>query len=363
MIDTLTIYEKLKDKMDPAAAEGIAEVLGSAFTELQESMSEKWFRTLYEETTALRREVEERFARIESVLANLLQVTEQHSREIAELRQMVRENTQAIAELREAVNRLFEITEQHSREIAELRQMVRENTQAIAELREATQRNTEAIAELREATQRNTEAIAELREAVNRLLQVTEQHSREIAELRQQTAELVQVTQQHSQEIGNLQRMMQQLIQVQQQTQEDIRRLTQGLDDLRKQVGGLSITVGYTIENEAYKALPRLLARDFGIEIEGDLKRQFVADNTGEYIEVNIFGQARRNGDIITIVGESKAQLSKNDVDAFVRRKLQRLQGAYPNPFPILVTHMISERDVEEYARQQGIAVYYSYQF
>jgi methyl-accepting chemotaxis protein len=377
MIDTLTIYEKLKDKMDPAAAEGIAEVLGSAFTELQESMSEKWFRTLYEETTALRREVEERFARIESVLANLLQVTEQHSREIAELRQMVRENTEAIAELREAVNRLLQVTEQHSREIAELRQMVRENTEAIAELREATQRNTEAIAELREATQRNTEAIAELREAtqrnteaiaelreaVNRLLQVTEQHSREIAELRQQTAELVQVTQQHSQEIGNLQRMMQQLIQVQQQTQEDIRRLTQGLDDLRKQVGGLSITVGYTIENEAYKALPRLLARDFGIEIEGDLKRQFVADNTGEYIEVNIFGQARRNGDIITIVGESKAQLSKNDVDAFVRRKLQRLQGAYPNPFPILVTHMISERDVEEYARQQGIAVYYSYQF
>jgi hypothetical protein len=156
---------------------------------------------------------------------------------------------------------------------------------------------------------------------------------------------------------------MQQLIEVQQQTQEDIRRLTQGLDDLRKQVGGLSITIGYTIENEAYRALPRLLARDFGIEVESDLRRQFVADDTGEYIEVNIFGQARRNGEVITIVGESKAQLSKNDIDAFVRRKLQRLQGVYPHPFPVLVTHMISERDVEEYARQQGIAVYYSYQF
>jgi len=328
MIDTLAIYEKLRTKMDPAAAEGIAEVLGSALTEIQDSVSEKWFRTLYEETAALRREAEERFARIESVLANLVQVTDRHSREIAELRQMVRENTEAIAELREA-----------------------------------TQRNTEAIAELREATQRNTEAIAELRETVANLVQVTDRHSREIAELRQQTAELVQVTQQHSHEISNLQRMMQQLIEVQQQTQEDIRRLTQGLDDLRKQVGGLSITIGYTIENEAYRALPRLLARDFGIEVESDLRRQFVADDTGEYIEVNIFGQARRNGEVITIVGESKAQLSKNDIDAFVRRKLQRLQGVYPNPFPVLVTHMISERDVEEYARQQGIAVYYSYQF
>ena len=314
MIDTLAIYEKLKDKMDPAAAESIAEVIGSAFTQFQDSISERWFRTLYEETTALRQEVEERFARVEDAIAKLVHVTERHSQEIAELR-------------------------------------------------EATQRNTEAIAELREATQRNTEAIAELRETVKGLVQVTERHSQEIADLRRQTAELVQVTQQHSQEIGNLQKMMQQLIEVQQQTQEDIRRLTQGLDDLRKQVGGLSITVGYTIENEAYRALPRLLERDFGIEVESELKRQFVADNTGEYIEVNIFGQARRNGDTITIVGESKAQLSKNDVDAFIRRKLQRLQGAYPNPFPILVTHMISERDVEEYARQQGIAVYYSYQF
>lgn len=160
-----------------------------------------------------------------------------------------------------------------------------------------------------------------------------------------------------------MQKTMQQLIEIQKQSREDSRRLTRGLNDILKLVGDISVTFEYTLANKSYRALPSLLARDFGIEIEGDLRRQFVADNAGEYIEVNIFGQARRNGDIITIVGESKAQLSKNDVDAFVRRKLQRLQGAYPNPFPILVTHMISERDVEEYARQQGIVVYYSYQF
>lgn len=160
-----------------------------------------------------------------------------------------------------------------------------------------------------------------------------------------------------------MQKTMQQLTEVRKQSQEGSRRLTQGLNGLLKQMSTLSVSFGYTLANKSYRALPRLLARDFGIEVESDLKRQFVADNTGEYIEVNIFGQARRNGDIITIVGESKAQLSKNDVDAFVRRKLQRLQGVYPNPFPILVTHMISERDVEDYARQQGIVVYYSYQF
>jgi len=32
--------------------------------------------------------------------------------------------------------------------------------------------------------------------------------------------------------------------------------------------GGLAATVGYTLENEAYRCLPDLLRRDYGIEVE-----------------------------------------------------------------------------------------------
>ncbi|MDW8321604.1 MAG: hypothetical protein RMM08_09590, partial [Armatimonadota bacterium] len=98
LIDTLSIYEKLKESMDPAAAEKVAGVLGEALSEVERSMREA---------------SEQRLSRIEQTLETLVEVARQHSQEIAELR-------------------------------------------------EATQRNTEAIAELREATQRNTEAIAEL---------------------------------------------------------------------------------------------------------------------------------------------------------------------------------------------------------
>ncbi|MGC8784305.1 MAG: hypothetical protein ACP5RN_07960, partial [Armatimonadota bacterium] len=146
-------------------------------------------------------------------------------------------------------------------------------------------------------------------------------------------------------------------------TQEALRDLALTVKDLQKQVGGLSQTVGYVLENEAMKALPELLLRDYGLRVEGRLKRQYVQDSAGRFIEVNIFGTARRNGEQVTLVGESKSQLSKNDIDRFLRRTVDALREVYPNILPIVVTHVSSEPDAEEYARSLGVMVYYSYEF
>jgi hypothetical protein len=42
---------------------------------------------------------------------------------------------------------------------------------------------------------------------------------------------------------------------------------------------------------------------------------------------------------------------------------LERFEGVIPTCFPVIITHMISGSDVEEYAKSKGIAVYYSYDF
>jgi hypothetical protein len=42
---------------------------------------------------------------------------------------------------------------------------------------------------------------------------------------------------------------------------------------------------------------------------------------------------------------------------------LNKLKGAFPNVFPVLVAHMTTSPDVEEYARAKSIALYYSYEF
>ena len=125
----------------------------------------------------------------------------------------------------------------------------------------------------------------------------------------------------------------------------------------------MSHTVGYILENEAYKFLPGLLRRDFGIETEERLVRRYVRDSRGADIEVNIIGKARREDREVLIVGESKSQLSKNDIDRFVRKKLGRLEDTGSEMFPVLVTHMIAQPDAEEYAKEKGIAVYFSYDF
>jgi len=123
------------------------------------------------------------------------------------------------------------------------------------------------------------------------------------------------------------------------------------------------MSFGYTLENEAYKKLPELLKQDFNILIKERLKRQYLTDNQGHKIEVNIVGKASKNGQDIVIIGESKSQLSKNDVDRFIRKKLNRLQGVFKEIFVILITHMISNPEVEDYVKEKGFALYYSYDF
>jgi len=129
--------------------------------------------------------------------------------------------------------------------------------------------------------------------------------------------------------------------------------------------GSIAASYDYILADEAYQALPALLKQEFGLEIKGRLVRKYVRDKKGEQIEVNIIGEATRNGDHFVIVGESKAQLSRNKIEEFLHKKLKRLDGVFQGElFPIMVTHMISQPDVDEFALKQGVKrVYYSYEF
>jgi hypothetical protein len=146
-------------------------------------------------------------------------------------------------------------------------------------------------------------------------------------------------------------------------TEEMLEKLAKEDPEFRRQLCGLSMTGVYTLGNEAFKALPALLQRDFGIVVQERLKRRYVPDNQGGVIEVNIIGEATKEGREVTILGEAKSRLSKNDVDHFIRRKIERLEGVFREAFPVLVTHMTTAPDVEEYVRAKRIALYYSYDF
>lgn len=212
------------------------------------------------------------------------------------------------------------------------------------------------VQELSEIQKRTELRVEELAEAQKR----TELHVEELAEAQKRT-EL---------NLSALTSRVEELAEAQKRTEESMRRLADRLDDTHKplgetnkQVGGLAATVGYTLENEAYRHLPDLLRRDYGIEVEEPLYRDYLTDDRGRDVEVNILGRARRGDENLLIIGESKAQLSRRDIDHFLNRRAARLDTRGRTPFPVIVAHMVSQRGVAEYGRQQGAAVYLSYQF
>ena len=192
---------------------------------------------------------------------------------------------------------------------------------------------------------------------------------RELAEAQKRTEqrveELAQAQKQTEIRLTRVEKAIEELAQAQKRTEQELQKLIKEHAKTREQVGGLSITVGYILENEAMKALPTLLLKEFGLKVEDRLIRKFVKDKKGRPIEVNIIGKAIRDGKKVIIIGEAKTQLSKNKVSEFLRKKIRPLEGVFKEEFfPILVTHMITQPDVEEYAYKNGIKrVYYSYEF
>ena len=236
-----------------------------------------------------------------------------------------------------AVLKRLDALESALRQLAEeMRQSQELLAQRVEEQLAAHRRETdERFRELREEQQRMYAEFQEYRKQ-------TDQRFRELAEAQRRTEERVAA-------------LAQAMLQMRQEFKAEIQ-------EIRRQLGGLSQTVGYTLENEAMKRLPDLL-QEVGIRVEGRLKRGYVRDSEGRFLEVNIFGTGYRNGEQVTLVGESKAQLSRNDVDRFLHRTVESLQGAYPNIVPLLVTHIASDPEVEQYARSLGVLVYYSYEF
>lgn len=245
----------------------------------------------------------------------------------------------------------------------ELKEIVRDLSIKMGELAEAQKRTDQRFEELAEAQKRTEQRVEELAEAQKR----TEQRVEELAEAQKRTErrmeELAEAQKETQKEVGRLDRALQELAEAQRRTEEELRKLASEHSETRRQLGGLSATVGYRLEDEAFRALPGLLERDFSLYVRGRLLRKYVRDSQGRHIEVNIIGEGEKDGEVYTIVGESKSQLSKRDVDNFIRRRLNRLEGVFPRIFPVLVTHMISQPDVEDYAREKGIALYYSYDF
>jgi myosin heavy subunit len=245
----------------------------------------------------------------------------------------------------------------------ELKGIVKELAEAQKSSEKRLTRLEVTVSELAEAQKESEKRLTRLEITVSELAEAQKESEKRLTRLEVTVSELAEAQKESEKRLTRLEVTVSELAEAQRKTEEELRELVQEHKKTRQQLGGLSATVGYVLENDAYKGLPGLLKRDYEVVITSRLKRQFVKDNKGNYIEINIFGEASQAGNKVFIIGEGKSQLSKKGVDEFIRKKLKRVEGVYTEIFPLLITHMISESDVEEYAKNKGIVLYYSYDF
>ncbi|GAB6163960.1 hypothetical protein JCM12298_31200 [Desulfothermus naphthae] len=181
-----------------------------------------------------------------------------------------------------------------------------------------------------------------------------------VRELGKKIEELAEAQKKTEQRVSRLEKVVEELAEAQKKTEEELRKLISEHRKTREQVGGLSHTVGYILEDRSYAALPHLLSKEFEIKVE-EIKRDFVELASNRYEELNIIGKGRKNGTPVWILGECKTQLRKKDVDSFLK-KISRIEHLFPGERLIIMVTYQTSPQVRNYVQQKGIKLYFSYQ-
>jgi len=163
-----------------------------------------------------------------------------------------------------------------------------------------------AVQELTQAQARAEQRVGGLERAMLELAQAqvrTEQRIDELAQAQARTEE----------RMGGLERAMQELAQAQARTEKQI-------ENLARQVGALSDSIGYGLEDIAKVVLPGYLQRHFGIVLKGklgeELNRHFFHID-GTDVEINLYGEGERDGQRVVVLGEAKSRIYSSDVEKF----------------------------------------------
>jgi len=193
----------------------------------------------------------------------------------------------------------------------------------------------------------------------NELKNIVKELAQAQARTEQRVEELIQAQ-------ARTEQRVEELAQAQAKTEKMLRSLIHEFKEFktetRTHLGGLSNTIGYGLEDKAMKFLPVLLKRDFEIQVQGRLIRDFIEYKSGREDEVNIYGKALKGDKEIIIIGEAESQLSKGLIDDLIKLKKRVERELQKEVIPLAITYLVKPA-VKKYAQDAGIKIYYSYDF
>ncbi|MEM2533759.1 MAG: hypothetical protein QXK12_07055, partial [Candidatus Nezhaarchaeales archaeon] len=105
------------------------------------------------------------------------------------------------------------------------------------------------------------------------------------------------------------------LAEAQRRTEEALIKLAINLEALRVEVGRLSETIGFGLEDIARVVLPRWIYASLGIEVDG-FRREFIKVD-GREVEINLYGEGELKGEKVIVIGEVKSRIYGSEVKDF----------------------------------------------
>lgn len=184
----------------------------------------------------------------------------------------------------------------------------------------------------------------ELRDIVQNLAQTQARTEARVDTLSQRMEELAQAQ-------ARTEARVEELAHAQAKTEAEVRKLAKSHQQLQKQVGGLSDSVGYGIEDRLMPFIPEYARLEYGLKVDS-LERRNVEYPSGKYDEVNILASGRINGDTAHLIAECKAKPGKKDAVKFAKmleRLAEVLEGRF---FPLLIGYTFAP-EVERYIAQK----------
>ena len=247
----------------------------------------------------------------------------------------------------------------------ELKGIVRDIAVAQQELTTAQQRTGARVEELAVAQQRTEARVGELAVAQQR----TEARVGELAVAQQRTEARVEELTVAQQKMAVAQQEMavaqQEMAVAQQETTVNINKMAQAISGIGSELGGLSRTMSYALENEAFRVLPAYLQEKFGITVHSRFVRTEIG---GE--ELDFYAQGKQDGRPVCIIGESKLRIddrrsSGQELDRIMgqlNRKTAVVQDAYPDCgiVRMLVTHYVRP-STRKLLEEDGVLVVQSF--
>jgi chromosome segregation ATPase len=346
MIDTLELLEELKETFEPLQAERLARLLARIYKDIANTVTKEEFKELTEVVKRLGERIDR--------LAEAQEKTEQRVNELAEAQRKTEESLESFKKATEEnFNRVWKA-------INELAEAQRRTEERVNELAEAQKRTEERVNELAEAQKKTEQRLNELAEAQKK----TEQRVNELAEAQKKTEESLESFKKATEENFNrVWKAINELAEAQKKTEESLNKLIKRVDLIEKRLEvveerleGVSNSVGYSLENSAYKALPSLLKKE-GIEVSGRLVRRYWQEN-----QINIWGKGRQKGKEILILGEAKVRPSKKEIERFLRIAEEIKRKEKKEAYLLFVAHDFPPA-IEELLQKKGIKYYWSYEF